>query len=496
MENKKCPKCNTVKPTAEFHKKKSTKDGLSVYCKECKRKMDILSYNKNKEKRLIKAKKYYEKNKDTILNKIKTEEFKLNRRIKYQENNEYFRQYKHVYKQRNRERILEKQKIYKNKRKESGKEREYLKKRYIENPILKVVKNLRKGLHRVLISKGGHKTDSYTKSIGIDVEGLKQYLEKQFTEEMTWDNYGTYWNIDHIIPLSSAYSIDKLYDLNHYTNLKPMKCNDNFSKNDKASECWQYLRRKQTIEEDIKNGFPTNLKVDDFSLQLEDYQLEHKKFIERYEWLGNIGYGIPKYVFTARWNNHLAGIVMLNDPNTSQYGPLELQIHRGACSSWSPKNLNSRLIMFSLRWIVDNTDYRIFTAYSDFNAGEIGTIYQACNFDYLGQEYGSRYAYIDNKGKIITPRYFNRTSTWEKYARLLCIEWHPSWSNKSGYKILDNIPLEVKTLIKNKMDEDKSLLHKIKIPPKGKYVLLLKRNRRENIQKQWTPKPYPKRSSK
>ena len=46
---------------------------------------------------------------------------------------------------------------------------------------------------------------------------------------MNWDNHGLYngeinygWDIDHIVPLSSATSVDELYKLNHYTNLQPM----------------------------------------------------------------------------------------------------------------------------------------------------------------------------------------------------------------------------------------------------------------------------------
>lgn len=46
---------------------------------------------------------------------------------------------------------------------------------------------------------------------------------------MTWENYGKYngeleygWDIDHIIPLSSAKNEDDLLRLNHYTNLQPL----------------------------------------------------------------------------------------------------------------------------------------------------------------------------------------------------------------------------------------------------------------------------------
>ena len=46
---------------------------------------------------------------------------------------------------------------------------------------------------------------------------------------MTWDNRGKYngtpnfgWDIDHIIPTSTAKTIDDVITLNHYTNLQPL----------------------------------------------------------------------------------------------------------------------------------------------------------------------------------------------------------------------------------------------------------------------------------
>jgi len=61
------------------------------------------------------------------------------------------------------------------------------------------------------------------------IEQLKEHLEKQFDENMTWDNYGE-WHIDHIIPLSSANTEEEMYKLCHYTNLQPLWAIDNIIK--------------------------------------------------------------------------------------------------------------------------------------------------------------------------------------------------------------------------------------------------------------------------
>ena len=40
---------------------------------------------------------------------------------------------------------------------------------------------------------------------------------------MTLDNHGTYWEIDHIIPLATATTEEDIIRLNHYTNLQPLE---------------------------------------------------------------------------------------------------------------------------------------------------------------------------------------------------------------------------------------------------------------------------------
>lgn len=84
--------------------------------------------------------------------------------------------------------------------------------------------------------KHGYKSDKTEKLIGITIKELKLYIEKQFKDDMTWDNYGFYgWHIDHIIPLSS-FDLTKAEEQKkafHYTNLQPLWAKENMQKGSK-----------------------------------------------------------------------------------------------------------------------------------------------------------------------------------------------------------------------------------------------------------------------
>jgi hypothetical protein len=120
-------------------------------------------------------------------------------------------------------------------------------------------------------------------------------------------------------------------------------------------------------------------------------------FVKRHEWLGSMPQkGSHQFVARTPRGNVLAGVLVMAEPSMrakSLLGPahakLERLIARGASISWAPKDLGSWLIRQSMQWMVKMTDYRTFTAYSDPDARELGTIYQAVGFAYLGSHYGA-----------------------------------------------------------------------------------------------------------
>ena len=57
------------------------------------------------------------------------------------------------------------------------------------------------------------------------------HLESKFTDGMSWDNHTTHgWHIDHIIPLSSAKTLEEVEKLCHFSNLQPLWAIDNLLK--------------------------------------------------------------------------------------------------------------------------------------------------------------------------------------------------------------------------------------------------------------------------
>lgn len=74
--------------------------------------------------------------------------------------------------------------------------------------------------------------------VGCTMVELKEYLQVQFSEHMSWDNYGK-WEIDHIKPVASfdLKDIRQQQECFHYTNLQPLWAKDNRSKGKKILIC-------------------------------------------------------------------------------------------------------------------------------------------------------------------------------------------------------------------------------------------------------------------
>ena len=267
-----------------------------------------------------------------------------------------------------------------------------------------------------------------------------------------------------------------------------------------GDKCWQAYISEVNRNDDLRESGLTEkeaskLRTSDFefsyvSSDQKELCKEVKEFIERHEWLAKLP-NRPTHRFTARLkkNGILAGTIIMATPNAfsnllgRENRDKEKLISRGACISWGPKNLGSWLIMQSIKWMVKNTEFRYFTAYSDPEAKELGTIYQACNFHYLGQTSGTTYQYLDPKHPEkgwFSDREFRKKSKYYRYAETIGIDrqtWK-SWMKKYSPD-WTLVPPNVKVKIKAEEKKYRESCTKRPVPAKHKYCYILGRGKQE-----------------
>jgi hypothetical protein len=81
-------------------------------------------------------------------------------------------------------------------------------------------------------------TLSSVKLIDCSVPFLKNWLQSNFKEGMTLENYGSYWHVDHVIPCS-LFDMTNEIDVKNcfrWTNLQPLEALVNISKNNRIDE--------------------------------------------------------------------------------------------------------------------------------------------------------------------------------------------------------------------------------------------------------------------
>ena len=186
---------------------------------------------KNKEKCAAAAKKYRSENKEKI---------ELQRRKWRKENKETIR-----------EKAREKNKEYwqKNKLIETKRMRRYMRDRKQTDPSFKLACRLRNRLYCCL--RGSQKVGSAVQDLGCTGQEACDHLASLFDEHMTWNNWGTYWDVDHIYPLAKANLEDRVEFLavNNWRNLQPLESGENNRKGDTVTP------EAQKLFDDLKTQF-------------------------------------------------------------------------------------------------------------------------------------------------------------------------------------------------------------------------------------------------
>lgn len=161
--------------------------------------------------------------------------------------------YNHQYYLKNKEHLIKKAAKWASDNPE--KVREYKKKSASAHPEWVKIKNDRRRSssrgklrdrmsYAIWLSLHGAKSGrSWEKLAGYTADKLKKHLEQQFTKEMTWENYGEFWEIDHIIPIS-AFNFQTPDDIDFkrcwaLKNLQPLEKSINRSKGAKLKKHFQ-----------------------------------------------------------------------------------------------------------------------------------------------------------------------------------------------------------------------------------------------------------------
>lgn len=170
---------------------------------------------------------YYQKNRERLIKEV----------IQWREKNRgKVRNYNKKWAGRNKDKVREIAQIYKENNREQHRQyqREY-RRRNKDNPKFRLDSNMAKAVWEALKNrKGGRKWQDL---VGYTVKELKEHLELYFTPKMNWDNYGSYWEIDHFRPKSS-FNYDLPTDLEFQEcwgldNLQPLEKSANRKKHNK-----------------------------------------------------------------------------------------------------------------------------------------------------------------------------------------------------------------------------------------------------------------------
>jgi len=143
----------------------------------------------------------------------------------YEQNKEHRKQYLKEYREKNIDKIREIKRNYERNRKAN-------------DPLYKLINNFRTAIYQVLKENNINKNGHYFDILKYTPDQLISHLENNFSENMTWDNYGE-WHVDHIKPISSFMILEigdeEFINCWSLDNLQPLWGNENIKKSNKLS---------------------------------------------------------------------------------------------------------------------------------------------------------------------------------------------------------------------------------------------------------------------
>lgn len=217
-----CPTCTQTKDLTEFNKNKSRKDGYQRECRKCCHVHNDKHYHTKKSPRLKENLKEGHKICSCCKQELLLVKFKPGKgRFEVGSNcKDCFNKKWNEYQKR------------------TGQNKKHNKLKRQTNPQWKLKQVLRcrylDALKRHASGGRVNKHHSAIELIGCSIDFYKQYLEQQFKPDMTWENHGILWEIDHIKPCAAfdLTNITQQHECFIYTNTQPLYYSENRSKGD------------------------------------------------------------------------------------------------------------------------------------------------------------------------------------------------------------------------------------------------------------------------
>lgn len=180
---------------------------------------------KNPQKVLDIAKKSYHKNKEK--NKEKFAEKRKNRRHKDAPKQKAWREANPDRVKENMDRWLSENKDH-----YRAQQQAYQNNRLETDLEYKLLHYMRSRMRGALKLKSAKKCSTTMGLLGCTPDEFKAHLESLFDANMSWENYGSYWEIDHIKPCVSFDLTDPAQQKAcfHYTNCRPLEKEENRKK--------------------------------------------------------------------------------------------------------------------------------------------------------------------------------------------------------------------------------------------------------------------------
>jgi len=147
--------------------------------------------------------------------------------------------------------------------------RNYFRKRREEDPHYRIMSALRTRLNSLMkwnsVSANSVKwniSETLSKCLGCNEMFFRSWLQYQFDDEMNWNNYGTYWHIDHVLPVSmfNHEDTEAVSICWNWRNLRPLEARENIKKSnsinfnlyeDQKLEADLFIKKSNSIDYDL-----------------------------------------------------------------------------------------------------------------------------------------------------------------------------------------------------------------------------------------------------